>query len=239
MTKTYFIADLHLSEAQPHLTALFHHFLEVILQPGDQLYILGDLFEFWIGDDHLSLYQQNLQKTLAKLTVKRISWYFLAGNRDFLVSKKFIVNAGGHYLVEPQMIVCHHKLLLLIHGDTLCIHDHAYQRFRAWVHQAWLQRLFSLLPWQWRMKVAEKMRAESRNAKPYDPRIMDAAPEAVEHLFVHYPVEAIIHGHTHRPSIDCYYQQRPCMRIVLADWHEQGNYCVLDESGVFRLEYFS
>ena len=142
----YFISDLHLSDHQPHLLKLFEHFIQNILMPYDVLYILGDLFEYWIGHNKNSAADIKIHTLLKTLEQRKIKWFFLAGNRDFLVGKKFLQKIHGVQLPEKTLIDLDGQQTLLLHGDTLCTFDVAYQTFRHKVQQKWLQRLFLCQP---------------------------------------------------------------------------------------------
>jgi len=142
----YFIADLHLSESHPQLTALFQKFIQEKAVHAQAVYILGDLFDFWIGDDENSPLVQTIKQTIHDLTKRGIACYFIHGNRDFLIGKTFARDTGMTLLPEYAVVDLFGTPTLLCHGDTLCTDDHSYQKFRRTVHQKWLQRLFLLLP---------------------------------------------------------------------------------------------
>ncbi|MDO4430041.1 MAG: UDP-2,3-diacylglucosamine diphosphatase [Lonepinella koalarum] len=219
MKKTYFIADLHLSETQPKLAALFTDFMQNVTPQAEALYILGDLFDFWIGDDEQSPLIEEVKHTIKRLTQRGIPCYFQHGNRDFLIGKKFADECGLQLLPDYKVINLYGIPTLLCHGDTLCIDDVNYQSYRQKVHQPWRQWLFLHLPLKVRLKIAEKIRHKSRADKQYkSAEIMDVNPHFVQHIFAEFGVRQIIHGHTHRQKI---HQIPPHFtRIVLGDWGE-------------------
>src|SRR5690554_2187871 len=154
---TWFIADLHLSPARPDIAALFQDFLQNRVAKADALYILGDLFDAWIGDDDTSDFAQRIQRALRELTDSGVPVYFIAGNRDFLIGQQFSQNTGVSVLPEPSLVDLYGKPTLLLHGDTLCTDDHSYQRFRKVIRWRPLQKLLLALPLSWRMRIANKL----------------------------------------------------------------------------------
>ncbi|MDY4279985.1 MAG: UDP-2,3-diacylglucosamine diphosphatase [[Pasteurella] mairii] len=222
MKKTYFIADLHLSENQPHLTRLFIDFMQQQAPDAEAVYILGDLFDFWIGDDEQSPLIEQVKDQIKQLTEKQIPCYFIHGNRDFLVGKRFANACGLTLLSTYHVLDLYGKKTLLCHGDTLCTDDIAYQRFRQKVHQPWRQWLFLCLPLKVRLKIAQKIRNKSRQDKQRkSDDIMDVNPDFVRQIFTQFDVSHLIHGHTHRQNI---HQIPPHFtRIVLGDWGETAS----------------
>ncbi|MBR9908089.1 MAG: UDP-2,3-diacylglucosamine diphosphatase [Gammaproteobacteria bacterium] len=226
---TWFISDLHLSPARPDIAALFESFLQNQASGADALYILGDLFDAWIGDDDTSEFVQRMQHALRALTASGVPVYFMAGNRDFLVGQQFSQLTGVTVLPEPSVIDLYGKQTLLLHGDTLCTDDKSYQRFRKVIRWRPLQQLLLALPLSWRMGIANKLRASSKTQKPLTEqqlRIMDVNEHAVREAFVSHDVQYLIHGHTHRPAV---HQHRLpngelAERIVLGDWYSQSSY---------------
>jgi UDP-2,3-diacylglucosamine hydrolase len=200
------------------------------------LYILGDLFEYWIGNDSSSTSVRQIKVLLRNLKQRHIEWFFLSGNRDFLLNKQFLRETHGIMLPEKTLITLDGKRILLLHGDTLCTHDLAYQAFRRQVNKKWLQRLFLSLPFFVRKKLTKKMREKSTvQGKLLDDKMMDVAEEAVTEDFDQFQAEIMIHGHVHRPGIHLY-QQQQC-RYVLADWDRYGNYLCYEHQQ-FTLGYF-
>lgn len=231
MKKTYFIADLHLSENQPHLTRLFLDFMQQQAPDAEAVYILGDLFDFWIGDDEQSPLIEQVKEQIKRLTDKHIPCYFIHGNRDFLVGKRFAKACGLTLLPTYQVLNLYGKKTLLCHGDTLCIDDLAYQRFRRKVHQPWRQWLFLCLPLKVRLKIAQKIRHKSQQDKQRkSDEIMDVNPDFVRQIFTQFDVNLLIHGHTHRQNI---HQIPPHFtRIVLGDWGKTASILEASENGL-------
>ena len=222
MQKTYFIADLHLSENRPHLLALFRQFMQEQAPEAEKLYILGDLFDFWIGDDEQSDLISEVQQLIRHLTEQGVPCYFQHGNRDFLIGKKFANACGLTLLPTHQVIDLYGMPPLLCHGDTLCVDDVKYQHYRKKVHQKWRQWLFLHLPLKVRLKIAEKIRAKSRQDKQLkSTEIMDVNADFVQQIFAQFHVTQMIHGHTHRQK---HHEIPPHFhRIVLGDWGETSS----------------
>ena len=222
MQKTYFIADLHLSENRPHLLALFRQFMQEQAPEAEKLYILGDLFDFWIGDDEQSDLISEVQQLIRHLTEQGVPCYFQHGNRDFLIGKKFANACGLTLLPTYQVIDLYGTPTLLCHGDTLCVDDVKYQHYRKKVHQKWRQWLFLHLPLKVRLKIAEKIRAKSRQDKQLkSTEIMDVNAVFVQQMFAQFHVTQMIHGHTHRQK---HHEIPPNFhRIVLGDWGETSS----------------
>lgn len=222
MQKTYFIADLHLSENRPHLLALFRQFMQEQAPEAEKLYILGDLFDFWIGDDEQSNLISEVQQLIRYLTEQGVPCYFQHGNRDFLIGKKFANACGLTLLPTYQVIDLYGTPTLLCHGDTLCVDDVKYQHYRKKVHQKWRQWLFLHLPLKVRLNIAEKIRAKSRQDKQLkSTEIMDVNAAFVQKMFAQFHVMQMIHGHTHRQK---HHEIPPHFhRIVLGDWGETSS----------------
>ena len=222
MQKTYFIADLHLSENRPHLLALFRQFMQEQSPEAEKLYILGDLFDFWIGDDEQSDLIREVQQLIKHLTEQGVPCYFQHGNRDFLIGKKFAKACGLTLLPTYHVIDLYGTPTLLCHGDTLCVDDVKYQHYRKKVHQKWRQWLFLHLPLKVRLNIAEKIRAKSRQDKQLkSTEIMDVNADFVQQMFAQFHVTQMIHGHTHRQK---HHEIPPHFhRIVLGDWGETSS----------------
>ena len=216
MKQTFFISDLHLSETQPELTALFLDFMQNLAPRAEAVYILGDLFDFWIGDDEKSSLIEQVKQAIQHLTTQGIPCYFIHGNRDFLIEKKFAQETSMILLPDYQVIDLYGTPTLLCHGDTLCIDDVKYQQFRRKVHQKWRQWLFLHLPLKVRLKIAEKIRAKSKQDKAHkSDEIMDVNLPFTLKTMQTFNVSQLIHGHTHREAI---HQEKDKKRIVLGDW---------------------
>ncbi|MBC3946692.1 UDP-2,3-diacylglucosamine diphosphatase [Erwinia persicina] len=222
MSHTLFIADLHLCTEEPAITAGFLHFLRREAQQADALYILGDLFEAWIGDDDPNPLHAEVAHALRQLA---IPCYFIHGNRDFLLGKRFAKASGMTLLPEEKVLDLYGRRVLIMHGDTLCTDDQGYLRFRAKVQQRWLQTLFLALPLFVRQRIALKMRAGSRQANSSKSQeIMDVNQQAVVAAMSRHQVQWLIHGHTHRPAVHpLLIQGQAAERLVLGAWHEEGS----------------
>ncbi|MEG3109885.1 MULTISPECIES: UDP-2,3-diacylglucosamine diphosphatase [unclassified Pantoea] len=236
MSRTLFIADLHLCQEEPAITAGFLHFLQREAPHCDALYILGDLFEAWIGDDDPNPLHQKIANALRALPVPV---YFIHGNRDFLIGRRFARDSGMTLLPEEQVLELYGHRLLIMHGDTLCTDDQGYQRFRAKVHQRWIQTLFLALPLFIRKRIATRMRADSKQANQHKSlTIMDVNQQAVEAAMQRQQVRLLIHGHTHRPAIHALtLQGKAAERAVLGAWHSEGSMIQLDASGIQLIEF--
>lgn len=234
MTKL-FIADLHLSEARPDLTNAFIHFLATKATQADELYILGDLFEFWIGDDEQSPLQQQITLALKTLSEQGCRLFYSHGNRDFMIGKRFARECGMKLL--PPIYSCEMagERTLLLHGDQLCTDDEAYQRFRRITSWPWLQWVFLHLPLSRRVKIAQQIRQGSHKGKQQKSRsIMDVTPSSVNDCFEQHQATLMIHGHTHRPMIHelSLNNGQKVRRIVLGDWNTDLWYLQIDDRDI-------
>jgi UDP-2,3-diacylglucosamine hydrolase len=230
-----FISDLHLCASRPHITADFLNFLKNTASHASALYILGDLFEYWAGDDDMdNKHHQPIVTAFRTLADSGVKLYFMHGNRDFLISTQFCNAAKISLLQDPCLINLYGKSALLSHGDDLCTDDTTYQEFRRLVRDSNWQTEFLSQPLQSRKDQIENIRVRSeleKSLKPAD--IMDVNQDAVFNLLkkYHYP-ELLIHGHTHRPdkhSIQL--EGHNTTRWVLGDWYEQGSYLSCDQYG--------
>ena len=222
---TLFIADLHLHTEEPAITAGFLRFLRGEARQAEALYILGDLFEAWIGDDDPESLHREIAKEIKALVDSGVPCYFIHGNRDFLLGKRFARESGMILLPEEQVLDLYGRKVLIMHGDTLCTDDAGYQAFRAKVHKPWLQTLFLALPLFIRRRIAAKMRDGSKAANSHKSMsIMDVNPQAVVKVMEKHRVQWLIHGHTHRPALHpLTANQLPATRVVLGAWHEEGS----------------
>ncbi|MBE2897414.1 UDP-2,3-diacylglucosamine diphosphatase [Pasteurellaceae bacterium 20609_3] len=229
MAHITFIADLHLSDARTHLNTCFARFMREQGASAQALYILGDLFEFWVGDDEQSAVISLVQTEIRALTEKGIPVYFQHGNRDFLLGKRFAQKCGLTLLPSYHRIDYGGQAILLCHGDTLCVDDQHYQRFRRIVHQRWLQKAFLALPLRWRLRIAERMRAQSQQQKGQKSAdIMDVTPHFVDRIMAQHNVSVLVHGHTHRQA---QHRVPHGQRIVLGDWRTTAPYLTLSDNG--------
>ncbi len=222
---TLFIADLHLQSEEPAITAGFLRFLQGEARQADALYILGDLFEAWIGDDDPNPLHQQIAAAIKAVVDAGVPCYFIHGNRDFLVGQRFARQSGMLLLAEEERLDLYGREVLIMHGDTLCTDDPGYLAFRAKVHTPWIQRLFLALPLLIRRRIAARMRADSKAAnssKSMD--IMDVNPQAVVDVMERHHVQWLIHGHTHRPAVhELQANGQPAWRVVLGAWHSEGS----------------
>jgi UDP-2,3-diacylglucosamine hydrolase len=231
---TLFIADLHLTPERPKAVALFQRFLDAIAPRSAALYILGDLFESWVGDDDLDLpFHRDIAMHLRQLVDGGVPAFFMVGNRDFLAGPALARATGWTQLPDPTVIDLHGHPTLLSHGDAYCTDDLAYQAFRRQVRDAHWQAGFLAKPIDERRSVARAIRAQSEQAKAEKrPDIMDVNPQAIHAAFAQAGVTRMIHGHTHRPA-------RHTLRVhgvererwVLADWYETGGYLACTPAG--------
>jgi UDP-2,3-diacylglucosamine hydrolase len=225
-----FIADLHLDERRPHITALFLDWLRNAAVQADAIYILGDLFEAYIGDDDDAALVATVADALRVLADGGTRVHFTHGNRDFLVGDTFAERAGLTLLPEAAVVDLHGMPTLLLHGDTLCLDDVAYQRIRVQLRNPSWQRQFLAQPLAARRAFAAQARAESaKHTGATDAAIMDVTPSAVEQALAVHGVRRMIHGHTHRPAVHDLGNGR--QRIVLGDWYEQGAVLRVDAAG--------
>lgn len=225
--KTYFISDLHLDASRPQTTQVFLSFLADLSskKSAERLYILGDLFEYWLGDDVLNHASgQSLLPLFAafkSLVDSGVDVFFMQGNRDFLVGEQFSVYSGMKLLSDEVVIDLYGRKALLLHGDTLCTDDVEYQQLRVMLRDEQWQQNFLVLPIEKRIEAALNLRAESqqKTAEKAD-EIMDVNQMAVEQIMQKYDVDLLIHGHTHRMANHQFFlQDKPMQRIVLGDWH--------------------
>ena len=230
---TLFISDLHLDGTRPATTALFLEFLETEARRADALYILGDFFEAWIGDDDDDPHHACVTLALRRLTDAHVPAYFMHGNRDFLVGSGFAATTGVTLLADPTVIELGGQATLLMHGDTLCTDDLEYQKLRKLFRDPAWQQAFLAKPLAERRAFAAEARAESRSrtaAKADD--IMDVNQAAVETAMREHGVKRLIHGHTHRPAVHRFRSDGEAReRIVLGDWYEHPSCLIWNASG--------
>ncbi|KAA3649882.1 MAG: UDP-2,3-diacylglucosamine diphosphatase [Proteobacteria bacterium] len=240
-TPALFIADLHLCAAQTATTLAFEAFVAGPARQARQLYILGDLFEYWAGDDDLGApYHQHIAQQLQSLTRHGTAVHFVAGNRDFLVGERFCAATGVQLVTEPVHITLGDRAAVLLHGDILCTDDHAYQAFREQVRDPAWQADFLARPLDERRAIIENVRAHSEAGKREKAaQIMDVNDAAVIAAFQRAGCDLMIHGHTHRPATHQHLVDgKACERWVLADWHGTAPYLVWAD-GLLRRETLS
>ena len=231
---TLFIADLHLQTEEPAITAGFLRFLQGEARHADALYILGDLFEAWIGDDDPNPLHREIAIAIKALVDSGVPCFFVHGNRDFLLGKRYARDCGTTLLAEETVLDLYGRNILIMHGDTLCTDDTGYLAFRAKVHTPWIQTLFLALPLFIRSRIAAKMRAGSKAANSSKSMtIMDVNPQAVASVMAKHQVQWLIHGHTHRPYMhDLTVNDKPAHRVVLGAWHTEGSMIKVTPDGV-------
>lgn len=229
---TLFISDLHLDAVQPEIGEQFVAFLgSAEARAAEALYILGDLFESWIGDDDDDPYRRSMVAALADYRQTGVAGYFMHGNRDFMIGADFGASSGFELLPEAIVVDLYGNRVLLMHGDQLCTDDHEYQAFRSMVRQPQWQQQMLELPLAQRRQIASQARAASNTAgqqKSMD--IMDVNADAVTAVLREHDVDTLLHGHTHRPAIHTP-NGTPGTRIVLGDWYSQGSVLRWDAAG--------
>lgn len=238
MKHTLFISDLHLQAEQLEIVDIFRRFMQNQAKEADAVYILGDLFEVWIGDDDHTDFNRSIQLILKTFTsTTGIPVYLMHGNRDFLLGQDFARETGCQLMNDPTVIHLYGWSVLLKHGDDLCIDDKGHVRFRAATRHPVVQKLFLSLPLLFRRYLARKIRQISEKNNQQKPMaIMDVNASAVEQVMQAMGVTQLIHGHTHRPAIHALQVNgQAAERIVLAAWHEQGNALVYYDSGDYEL----
>jgi len=220
---TYFISDLHLERIESSITNIFTEFLDDLNQ-NDSLYILGDLFESWIGDDNVTELSQYISDRLLSLSERNISVAIMHGNRDFLIGEDFCKASSIELINDPRIIEIDTKKVMLTHGDELCTDDKEYQAFRSVVRNPLWQKDFLNFPISKREKIAGEAKDASKDSKENKAmEIMDVNTDAVLKAFNDHPVEIMIHGHTHRPNIHkISNEDRKLTRYVLGDWSKNS-----------------
>lgn len=239
MSHTLLISDLHLSADQPQSMAALRRFAADIAPQAEALYILGDLFEYWAGDDDLhDTFHQQVIDALRGIAERGTKVYLMHGNRDLLMGQALAQACSATLLDDPALVDLYGTPTLLSHGDTLCTDDTEYQRFRAQVHDADFQRQFLARPLAERKAWIEQLRAHSKAEKQYkDSAIMDVNNEAVAALLREYRYPRLIHGHTHRPKRhEHLVDGHACERWVLGDWGRQGSALRCDAGGCRPLD---
>jgi UDP-2,3-diacylglucosamine hydrolase len=235
MKPALFLSDLHLSPDRPDAAAAFHAFARGPARSASSIYILGDLFDWWLGDDQLrDPFAQAVAKSLRETTDAGVPVFVARGNRDFLLGAEFERATGARLLPEQRVVDVGGTDTLLLHGDELCTDDADYQRYRARIRTPAAARRLLALPYFARRGVGWYLRRASRDANALKPEaIMDVSEDAVAAAFRQHRVTRMIHGHTHRPArhvhtVDGIARER----IVLADWHDRGHYVEADAEGL-------
>ena len=230
---TLFISDLHLDANRPDIGDQLLTLLEGEARDADALYILGDLFESWVGDDDPNEHYATIKAALRALVDSGVPVYFMHGNRDFMIGADFANETGVQILADPTPVNLHGASVVLSHGDALCTDDVEYQQIRVMVRNPDWQAMMLTKPIEERLAIAAHARAQSmeRNSS-LNEDIMDVNQGAVENLITEHGVDILLHGHTHRPFVhDIEIGDRSAKRIVLGDWYEQGSIVRWDENG--------
>ena len=231
--RSYFVADLHLTDERPAATGRFFRFLDEEVAGADALYILGDLFEAWVGDDHDEAVARDTARRLKALADAGTPVYFLHGNRDFMLAARYAERAGMTLIADPTRIDLHGVPTLLMHGDTLCTDDTTYQAFRRRVRHPLTLALLRRLPFSLRRRLARQARAGSQAAKAEkSAEIMDVNATEVARVLREGQAGRLIHGHTHRPAQHAHaVDGRACERWVVPDWYARWGYVMCDARG--------
>jgi len=234
---TLFISDLHLEARLPEIGEQFLSFLKGPARAADALYILGDLFEVWIGDDDPSPYYADMKAAIRELADSGVPVFFMHGNRDFMIGEHFAEDTGVTLLADPCPVDLYGEKVLLSHGDALCTDDAEYQQVRTMVRNPDWQAMMMAKSVDERVAFARQSREQSEaHGQAMTKEIVDVNQDAVAATIREHGVEVLLHGHTHRPAVHPFHvDDRPVHRIVLGDWYEQGSLVEWDEDGP-RLE---
>ena len=230
---TLFISDLHLCAERPEKLALFKRLLQGPARDAESLYILGDLFEAWAGDDDSTPPHGEIIAELMAYTQSGARLYIMRGNRDYLMSKQFAEKTGGQLLDDETLITLNGEKILLMHGDTLCTEDVKYQIFRRIVNNVFSRNFFMCFPYNLRTKIWHKIRgAAKRSAEKKSEYLSDVHQATVETKMKKYDVLCLIHGHTHRQAIHEFkLEGQDAKRIVMGDWYLDDSILVSNEKG--------
>ena len=228
MNQSYFIADLHLTENRPDITAAFFDFLDskIINDDVDALYILGDFFEVWVGDDYQTDLSKSVAARLSQVSESGTELFFIHGNRDFIMREDYAKSASMTLLPEQVVIDLYGTPTVILHGDEMCTQDIEYQKFRKKSRGWWWPKLMLAMPLWYRKKIARNAREKSKQSQAGKAlEILDVTEDAVLAMFEKHQVANMIHGHTHRPNVHHYrVNNKTLTRTVLGDWYEQGSY---------------
>lgn len=233
------ISDLHLEEQRPDITRAFLHFLQTRARQAEALYILGDFFEVWVGDDGMSPFQHDIARALRELSDAGTRIFLMHGNRDFLIGRAFCREAGCTLLKDPSIVRLNGEPVLLMHGDSLCTLDVGYMKLRRLLRNPLSLFILRNLPLTTRRKLARKLRSESRAQTRMKAReIIDVTPDEVPRIMAEHGVRTLIHGHTHRPAEHALeLNGQSARRIVLGDWDSQGWALQIDEQGLHQAPF--
>ena len=240
MREWLFISDLHLAPERPEIIHLFERFVDEVAIHAERLYILGDFLEYWLGDDDKADGLENVFQSLKKLSDAGIDVLFMVGNRDFLIGNELAQKCGFKIIDEPFIENINGQSALLMHGDTLCTDDTAYQSFRAVVRNKTWQDDVLAKSLEEREQLARSMRQQSQQANASKTEeIMDVNQDTVITTMQQHSVHLLIHGHTHRQAIHEFkIDKQPAKRIVLGDWYKKGSYLRLSDNAEPQLISF-
>jgi len=240
MAGTLFISDLHLANDRPEIVQLFIKFLDQRASHASQLYILGDLVEYWLGDDDPAEGLEPAFNAMKQCADRGLQIFLMHGNRDFLMGETFARRSGCQLIQDPYIANLNGVPALLMHGDTLCTDDLRYQQLRLMLRNPAWQADFLSKPLAERTEMARALREQSKDETQLkDEAIMDVNPQAVNQAFQQHGVRLMIHGHTHRPDIHSFeLDQESVQRIVLGDWYNSGSYLELAPDNSFSLKAF-
>ena len=221
MLDAVFISDLHLNIEEPHLISRLNAFFEWALDNTREVYILGDLFHVWAGDDCAPEWTVAIAQQFYRLSEAGIALFLMPGNRDFLLGQSFAKQAGFQLLRDPTVITLSGKSVLLAHGDAYCLLDKSHQWFRRLTRNVWFVSFFLMFPATWRKQIVGKVRLQSQRHRNQSPLVWDAVPEALINDMRYYQVDTLIHGHTHKAKLEQYQQEDGCYcQFVLSDWDD-------------------
>ena len=234
---TLFISDLHLEAKRPEIGEQFLAFLAGEAREAEALYILGDLFEAWLGDDDPNPHYAGMKTAIREVADSGVPVFFMHGNRDFMIGEQFAAETGVTILNDPEIVDLYGDKVLLSHGDALCTDDVHYQQIRAMTRDPEWQDMMRVKPIQERIEIAIQARKDSlAHGESLDDEITDVNQGAVEETIREHGVDILVHGHTHRPAVhEVELDDRVATRIVLGDWYEQGSVVRWDAAGP-RLE---
>lgn len=234
---TLFISDLHLQPQQQRILEDFINLLKAAAEDADAIYILGDLFEAWIGDDEKSEFNELILTTLKEAHSRGLAIYIMRGNRDFLLGSNFARACGAKLLADPCLIDLYGKKFLLMHGDSLCTFDKIHQLWFKLSRHPYNERIAKFLPLSLRQFLSKWMRSQSKkHQKSIESYKLDVNQETVTAQMFKHQVQLLIHGHTHQPAIHHFENQdKTYTRIVLGSWHDSVSVLKIEESGNFYL----
>ena len=234
-----FISDLHLTPERPDIARAFSDFMKHRAPAADALYILGDFFEYWVGDDAMEPFHQEIATLLKRYTDSGKTLYLMPGNRDFAIGRQFLKQTGAQWLKDPTLIDLNGEQVLLMHGDLLCTRDTEYLKYRKRIRNPLVLWLLRRTPLSYRRKLAARIRINSQKAKTGKTMaIMDVTPEEAVRVMDKFGVNTLIHGHTHRPAVhEMQLASGMGKRYVLGDWDHSGWELIADDKQLTLNEF--